>query len=294
MSSLPLPWLADFGFETAAGQPGSHGSPQLVTAVRCLGPRQELARRADAGEALGVDMLHAAVNELLAQHALPQSATLSVAGDPRGGFASEVVAGVLRACRGHGVSVVVPLAIPAASEQVGVSVTGQPLAAGPLAPSEGDCVLALRSNGSGDGDFVPLVDALPQRQLTMADRLANGDTIATTLLTPRSSHASVMHESLRQGWPFFGCVVDGPLVPQVQRRLPAELDIALECEGWRPGAPFAEWFATTALPQAAEWCSIGCGMLVVVAATAAAKWLEHFAAWGEPASRLGRIVRRAR
>lgn len=283
-----LPWLVEFAFDPTGCTAAAGISPLLATTTRRLPPRATLARELGRGEALGVDMVHAAVNELLAQHALPQFATLAVAGDPAGGFTEDVVAGILRACRGHGVPVAVPLAVPSACAQVGFTLAGSVLGALVPAPSVGDVVLAMRSTGPTDGDFAVLQQFLAQRGCGPETRLADGDSVGQVLLTPRASHCSVMHEGLRSGWPFFGIAVDGALIASARRALPADRDVAWDFAAWRACAPFAECSAL-----GPEQCSVGCSLLVVVPESETKRWLDWFAAWNEPATRVGRITARA-
>lgn len=284
-----LPWLAELGLGAGGLLLAAGITPLLAMAWRRLGPRGDLARAADGGEAVGVDMVHAAVNELLAQHALPQQATLAVAGDARGGFVEAVAGGALRALRGHGLPVAVPLAVQATSEQVGLCVVGTPLSAA-RAVGVGDVVLALRSTGPTDGDFVVLSRCARERGLDVAHRLANGDRVDASLLAPRASHCSVMHEGLRQGWHFTAAAVDGSLQASVAQLLPAGCDVAWDFTAWRPGAPFDSWFPGGAIGEAAEHTSAGASFVMVVAAAEAERWSAHFAAWGEPATAIARVV----
>lgn len=284
-----LPWLAEFGFDHDGTVPAAGITPLLATAMRRLGPRAELARALDGGEALGVDMVHAAVNELLAQHALPQHATLSVAGHASGGLTAAVVAGALRALRGHGLPVVVPVAATGACEQVGLCLVGAPLSV-PRIAAVGDVVLALRSTGPTDGDFAFLSRTAQQRGLDPTQRLPNGDRVGQALLAPRASHCSVMHEGLRQGWHFTGCAVEGPLAMALARVLPADAEVAWDFAAWRPPSPFDAWFDGASMHAAAAHASVGVSFLMVVAAVDAERWSAHFAAWGEPATALGHVV----
>lgn len=288
-----LPWLAEFGLDPSGSVPAAGITPLLATAMRRLGPRVELARALDGGEALGVDMVHAAVNELLAQHALPQHATISVVGEAGGGLTGAIVDGALRALRGHGVPIVVPVAATAAREQVGLCLVGSALSA-PRAAAVGDVVLALRSTGPTDGDFGFLSRTAQHRGLDFAQRLANGDRVGQALLAPRASHCSVMHEGLRQGWRFTGCAVEGPLAAAVARVLPAEAAVAWDFAAWRPPSPFDAWFDGASMHDAAAQSSVGVSFLMVVAAADAERWSAHFAAWGEPATVIGRVVAEGR
>src|SRR5687767_1326073 len=95
-----------------AGHPARFPHSRPV-AVRRFGAGRRLAAAAavgaDDGEPLGVDLVHAAVNELLAQRAWPQAVVASVAAPPGGGLAVAVVAGIVRACCSHGLELTVPL-----------------------------------------------------------------------------------------------------------------------------------------------------------------------------------------
>jgi len=287
-----LPWLADLGVASSGRAAAAGASHVLATALRRPGARVALARTHDGAESIGVDLVHAAVNELLAQHALPQFATLAVAAPPDDAFVPGLAAGVLRACRGHGVPVAVPVAAAAASAQLGLTLAGTPLGALMPRPAVGDVVLALRSTGPTDGDFAALAAHAAAHGIDWSERLPNGDTVARAVLAPRASHASVLHEALRQGWPFFGVAIEGSLQASLRAALPRDVDVALDLASWRPPAPFAAWFPPAVRAAGAATCSLGCSMVVIVAEREVARCSEHFAAWNEPATPIGRIVAR--
>ncbi len=197
------------------------------------------------------------------------------------------MAGVLRACRGHGVPVAAPLAVQAPCEQVGLTLAGAVLGALAPTPVAGDVVLGMRSTGPTDGDFERLSQIAASRGEAIASQSATGG-VGPLLVTPRASHASVMHEALRQGWPFVAVAIDGSLAANVRRALPGHLDVAWDFGAWRPCAPFDGWREATA-----SECSVGCTMVVIVAEREASRWLEWTSAWNEPAVRLGRVTARA-
>lgn len=288
-----LPWLAEFDLGRRDGTVSAVGG-SLVASVRRLGDRCDLAMQCGCIEELGIDMVQAAVNELLAQRALPRCASLSVAASRDGGPVASMVAGVVRACRAHGIDLAVPLATVAATPQLGLGVYGAIEDAKAHVPAVGDLVLALRRRGPGDGDFEVLATKAARLGLLLSSPLANGDAVARALVTPRGSHMSVLHDPLRQGWPFFACDVgDGPLVTKVRERLPAGLDVHWDFTAWNPPAPFAEWFpGADGQRVAASVCSAGCGMVVVASPTDAPRWLQWFAAWNEAATPIGTIAAR--
>lgn len=285
-----LPWLAEFALGRRDGSVPA-ASRSLVASVRRLGARRDLAMQCGCIEEPGIDMVHAAVNELLAQRALPQRASLSVAAPREGGLAASMVAGVVRACRAHGIELAVPLATVAATPQIGLGVYGAIESANAHVPAAGDLVLALRRRGPGDGDIEVLSTKAARLGLSLSSLLANGDGVARALVTPRGSHMSVLHDPLRQGWSFFACDIgDAPLVAKVRERLPVGLDVRWDFSAWNPPAPFAEWFpGADEQRAAASVCSAGCGMVVVTSPSDATKWLQWFAAWNEAATPIGTI-----
>lgn len=287
--SSDLPWLAELCL--AAG-PAAGGDAKVL---RTLGAREGLARQFGHGQALGVDMVQAAVDDLLAAGALPQRASLQVVARAEGGFVADVTAGVARACRAHGALLVVAAAALGEPERVEVQLAGAlctPAAAAPPVP--GDVVVALRARGPTDGDLPFLLARAQQLGRGPADRLVGGETVAEALLAPRGAHLAMLHDPLTQGWPGVRRAVDdGTLAAAVVGCLPPDCTVAWDFAAWRPPAPFRELLPdVAALEGAVAHGSCGCGFVVVAAESHAERWLQHCAAWNEPATRIGRIVAR--
>ncbi len=288
-----LRWLADL--IQPSTRPTDAVSPPLVVSVRRLGAKLALALQLDQVEAVGIDMIHSAVNELLSMHVLPQAACLSVAGREEGGFAEDVVAGVARACRAHDIPITVQLATVSADEQVGITVSGIALESPPLVPQPGDVVLALRGTGPVDGDSMFLGAFAAEHGIPIERSLDNGDSVGRTLTAARASHASVMHRPIRDRWPFRAIAIDeGSLLERVRSSLPAGLDVEFDLSTLRPPAPFEEWFPGARRMDAANACTVGHDFVLFVRAADARRFESLFAAWNEPAARLGIVVAQAK
>lgn len=289
---VDLPWLAELG--VPPGRPAPAGASEVAVAARSLGARQELARQLGHGETLGVDMVQAAVDELLAAGALPARGALHLVARAESGFAADVVAGVARACRAHGALLVVAAATLGEVERIDVQLSGALVAPASTAPPiPGEVVVALRARGPTDGDLPRLLRHATGLGLGLGDLLASGDTVGTALLAARGSHLAMLHDPLAQGWPGRRIAVgDQSLAAALTCGSMREVAVAWDFTTVRPPAPFAEWFPPPQLEAMAACTSCGCGFLVVAAESDAARWLQHCADWNEPAARIGRIVAR--
>ncbi|MBL8728922.1 MAG: hypothetical protein JNM25_10865 [Planctomycetes bacterium] len=268
-------------------------APGLAVVAQRIGCRRDLAQELGCGESLGVDLAHAAVNTLLACGALPQVAALHVVAPADAELPIAIVAGITNACRAHGVPIVLPLAAASGGhEHIGLVLTGTVLGKPRAAGAPGDVVLALRGRGATDSDLATMLARADELGCTLGDRLANGDTVGATLLAPRPSQVGVVQQPLREQWPAQLLAVDGQaLVPTLRRALPANVDVEWTFAGWRPPAPFAEWFpGPDGARRAAETTSFGCSMLVLATEAEATRWVKLCTAWNEPATPIGRLV----
>jgi len=149
-------------------------------------------------------------------------------------------------------------------------------------------VLALRGTGPSDRDHEVLLEATHDRCLLLESRLPNGETLGHALIAPRASHDSVLHDPINLGWPFAAAPVEGGgLLARVRALLPATLDVRFNLAALQPLSPFPECSARNA-----NECSLGHDFVVVVHANDATQFERHFAAWGEPATRIGVVVAR--
>lgn len=284
-----LRWLADLVSQTGP-PPGNLRPANAIVAARRIGAKLTLALQFENVEAVGIDMVHAAVNELAVMHAMPIATSLAVTGHAAGGVAETVVAGIARACRAHDLPIEVRLAEEAADEAVVVEVAGEVIGPPPIELQAGDSVLALRGTGPTEGDQRFLLGVAAERAIDLGSTL-KGESLARTLTAPRASHLSLLHEPLRTAWPFVGAAIDeGGLIGSVQAILPPGLGVRWNLDTLRMPSPFADWFVE---PErrlaAARSCSLGHDLVVVVHGEDRARWLALCAAWGEPASVLGSV-----
>ncbi|HEX5050695.1 MAG TPA: AIR synthase related protein [Planctomycetota bacterium] len=291
---VALPWLAEL-MPAAAGElvvAGSERALGLATVTRRLGCRLALAHELGRGDALGIDMVHGAINALLARGALPQCAAVSVLSAPDSELAQAVTAGVASACRAHEVPIAVPAAGRSDDLQVGLVLSGAIIAAADAAPVPGDVVLALRGRGPIDADLAALQLRAHELGLGMQQPLADGEALGACLTMARPSHFSVLQQPLRERWPARVLDVDEHGLERTLRAaLPAGVDVVWDFAGWQPPAPFAQWFAEPEAAMAAAAAgSFGCGMLVLVNEAEAPRWLKLCSAWNEPATAIGRLV----
>lgn len=298
MDNAPA-WLADLlPFPLRSAAPFASGEPfaQLAFACRSLGCRNALAARRGRGELLGIDMVHAAVDELLAHMALPRVALLEVAAAQDDGHAEAIVAGIARACRAHDVGIAGGLArTTAGAAHVSLTLVGGLVAAAP-APAPGQAVLALRGHGPADADFDWAVRRLgelgPDLERALASATAGGDRLGDALLVPQRSCFDVLRDPLRNGWPArLLAVGEGGLSGSLAAALPAGLGAELDLAGWQAPEPFPRLLGSGRANGAdAAECSLGCAMLALVPPDDVGRWLQHTRAWNEPAQEIGRLV----
>ncbi|HEX6813597.1 MAG TPA: AIR synthase-related protein [Planctomycetota bacterium] len=288
-------WLADLvpAPLQGSGIGALQGGPvqALALAVRGLGRRRELARRRGLGTSLGIDMVNAAVAELLARGALPRAAALHVEAADDAALAEGAVAGIVRGCRAHGVEIACGEASVAPdTEHVSLVLVGGVIAAAST-PAPGWVVLALRRNGLCDVDFEWAWRRLQQLELDLEQPLPAGDRLGDALLAPQACCLDVLRDPLRQGWPVrLVAVGEGGLAGSLAAALPAGVGAELDLTAWPAPEPFPQLLARGAgMGAAASACSLGCPMLVVVPAADATRWLEHTRAWNEPAHRIGEL-----
>lgn len=292
----PPAWLGDL--LPAPLQPGKacplagEPVPSLALASRAIGRRRELARERGLAVALGVDMIHAAVDALLARMALPRAVALDVLAADDSALAEGVVAGIVRGGHAHDLE----LACGQARAATGLEHVALTLAGGVIAhamtPEPGNVVLALRGQGPCDSDFEWTVERQRQLGLDPEQSLPGGDRLADALLVPQASFFSVLRDPLRQRWPARLLVVaDGGLTGSLAAALPAGVGAGLDLRAWRPPPPFPQLLADgIRLSAAAAACSVGCGMLVLVPERDVDRWLGHTRAWNEPAEPIGRLT----
>lgn len=301
MSSQPK-WLADLlPRRDAAARPLDERNTHALAAVlRSPGPRVALARAFDGGEATGVDLVHAACQQLLALGALPSLATLQVTADEGDAFAESAVVGVLRACRAHGIELLAGGGGPGGADGAGgvapfglaLSLFGPAVGTTSHRPAPGDVVLALRGAGPGDGDLAPLEAHAARLGITLASALPDGELLGAVLVAARRSHVDVVQRPLRERWPCrLAAVGDVGLGAAIAAMLPAGCGVVWDFVGWSPPEPFRRWWPDAErLTAAAAHTSCGVGMLVCCAPAEAERWQRLCAAWNEPATPIARIV----
>lgn len=285
-------WLADLlPRRDAAVRPlAERGTHALAAAVRRPGPRTALACALGRGEACGVDLVHAACQQLLAAGALPSLATLQLTDDGDDAFAESVVVGVLRACRAQCVELVTGDAARGEFD-LALSLFGPVVGAPTRAPSPGDVVLALRGAGPVDADLSALTAQAAALGIGLADTLAGGDDLGALLTGARRSHIDVVQQPLRERWPCrLAAVGDASLQVTVDAMLPSACRASWDFGGFTPPSPFRDWWPDpTRLAAAAAHTSCGVGMLVCCAPAEAQRWRQLCGAWNEPATPIARI-----
>jgi phosphoribosylformylglycinamidine cyclo-ligase len=266
-------------------------STSLAVAARQLGAKRELARELGRPETPGVDLVHRAVNDLLALRAFPRTASLHLMAPAESGFVESVVAGVVRACRGHDVALA-GACVSAANEgeHVSISLAGEVVAGAPP-PAAGGVIVGLRASAPTDEDLPWIQARLADLQLGLGDRLPSGDTVAQSLLATQKSHFSVLRQPLLEGWcAALAPVGEGGLAQAVRSLLPAGCDAVLEAGSWQPPALLERLLAGRPVAASAPACSCGLGMLALAPAAAAKDLLAHIGAWNEPAWQIGELV----
>jgi len=155
-------------------------------------------------------------------------------------------------------------------------------------------VIGLASSGPHSNGY-SLVRRIVEASRADLDAPLGAGTLADALMAPTRIYVKPLLALMRDV-PVKGMahVTGGGITENVPRMLPDGVQAALDAARWPRPAVF-DWLATHGRVERAEMLRVfncGIGMALVVAASDEARALEHLAAHGERAWRIGTIVPR--
>jgi len=285
-------WLRDLldglGVRAAAAANGTAG--RCAESRARIGQRRERLLAGGDGEALGRELVHRAVHELLAQGAWPRAMSLRIDAEPGAAVAEVVVAGALRAAVAHGCALESVACCDAVIADVECTLRGDARATFAAPVPVGAALLALRARAPVDGE-----EAWVRARLASLGARAHDTELLRAIAAPSASQVSVLHGPLLKQRVLalapvhtsLGAAVASLLAPGTA----ALLGDAPARGGGGPADLFTTLFDGAPWPQFVDVSSCGVDLVVAAPAAAADDLLAHFAAWNEPGWYLGRVAR---
>jgi phosphoribosylformylglycinamidine cyclo-ligase len=286
--------------------------PILLSTTDGVGTKLKIAIAANRHATIGQDLVAMCVNDLVVQGAEPlffldyfATGKLQVA------QATEIVAGIARACKEVGCALVggetaeMPGMYAAgdydlAGFSVGAVERGQAIDGTQVA--EGDIVLGLASSGLHSNGF-SLVRRVVDRggfDYAAPAPFATGASLAEALLVPTRLYVNACRGAIKAcgigagGMHGFAHITGGGLVDNIPRVLPNHLAAEIDATRWSL-PPVFRWLAESAKiarDEMARTFNCGIGMVAIVAPGAVAAARAAMEAAGERVIEIGRIVKR--
>ncbi len=276
----------------------------LVVRTRATGAKRRFARWCGDFASLGVDLVHACVNDVLAAGAFPRAFVPTfVGGTPSDDERTDALAGVARGCRANDVALLGNDAPDAGNDAgsdwdlcgtlLGVATEPRVLAKGLLAA--GDRLVGLVASGLHSAGFLGAMDAVRGRLgLELGGALAGtGTTVERALLAVHKSYYGIFEGPIAEGW-LHGLVpvVEGGLLGSLERATPAGLGVEVEMGSWEVPGLFETLRSALALDDQAlvRAFNAGIGLVAVVPPERAEDLDKILNAWNEPHWGIGRVV----
>lgn len=282
--------------------------PILVSSTDGVGTKLKLAQAADKHDTIGIDLVAMCVNDLVVQGAEPlffldyfATGKLSL------GVAAEVIKGIAAGCKEAGCALVGG----ETAEMPGMYADGEYDLAGftvgaverkNLLPAKnikaGDVVLGLASSGVHSNGYSLVRYIMEQHNLSVNSPapFAKGKTLGDVLLTPTRIYVRQCIAA-RKKFPkevkAFAHITGGGLIDNLERVLPAKLNLKLEKTTWR--LPVFDWLqqaGNVPEPDMMRTFNCGIGMTVVVEKSAADKVKAFLEKQGEKVYRIGVLVKK--
>lgn len=271
------------------------GRTALVARTVGAGAKLLLARKARRLEVIGMDLVNAAVNEVLAAGATPLF-FLFHAGD--GADADGLVDGVVRGCRGNGLPLVHADARAGAGDAVVGTVVGAVAAGRRLDGGrvrEGDAIFGLGATGLHSDGYEVALPLVGRMGLAPEDEAPGcGGTVAQVLLALHKSYRGVLLAPLAKGWASsLAHVVQGGLAAALARAVPPGLRAEVGAGGWETPPVYALLARESGMDDAAMRATfnMGIGMVAVVPPDRAQEFAHWMGLWHEPCFRIGSVAK---
>jgi phosphoribosylformylglycinamidine cyclo-ligase len=278
--------------------------PVLVAANDGVGTKLKLAIDTGIHDTVGVDLVAMCVNDLAVQGAEPLFfLDYFATGKLNVDEAEAVIAGIAEGCRQAGCALIGG----ETAEMPGLYAKGDYDLAGfavgaverdailPRLPEmrAGDVLIGLASSGVHSNGFSLVRRILEANDLKVSDAFPAGGAIGQALLTPTRIYVRAMLEALKSARVLgFAHITGGGLTENLPRVLPAELNGEIDLGSWTLPPVFA-WLQKLGGVSTAEMLrtfNCGIGLVVVAREDEAEAVIGSFAASGETAFRIGRLV----
>jgi phosphoribosylformylglycinamidine cyclo-ligase len=289
--------------------------PILVSAAGGVGPRLELAAMAGRHETVGVDLVAACVNDVLAQGAEPLFMLDYLAGS---GLAPEVrrqvVAGIADGCRQAGCSLLggrtaetpgacEPGQYELAGFAVGIVERARLVDGSKVEP--GDLLVGLPSSGLHSAGHALarrlFLEEARMRPEDSLERFGIGRTLAEELLAPariyvRPVRAALFHYRVKMVVTGIAHIAEGGLTGSIPRALPEGCGAELDEATWRRPAVFdaLRQLGGLSAEEMHGTFNMGIGMVLIVSPYYAASVMRTLSKEGEEPALIGRVVEGAR
>jgi phosphoribosylformylglycinamidine cyclo-ligase len=276
--------------------------PVLVLKVEEPGSKQKLAFELGRVESLCEDLVNHLVNDVAVMAAHPLYVLdCIVCGRLDTGVVERLVAGMAAACKAQdavlvgGETSIQPGVVPdglyvLSATAVGVAERGAICDGSRIVP--GDAVLAVASNGLHTNGY-SLVRALLERRPELAQRDVDGESFIDVIMRPHTCYYQAMRGLFgTPGLHGLAHITGGGLHDNVIRVLPAAVDVHIDLSTLRVPNVFrviADEGRITAGDMLHTF-NMGCGLVVICAATAAGATIANFGDQGHTCWHIGAVV----
>jgi len=281
--------------------------PVLVAANDGVGTKVKIAIETGRHDTIGIDLVAMSVNDLVVQGAEPLFfLDYFATGKLEPDIGAAVVAGISAGCRQAGCALIggETAEMPGlyhgddydlAGFAVGAAERGALLPRGDIA--EGDIILGLASSGvhSNGYSLVRKVVAKTKLLWSAPSPFDESPSLGDALLTPTRIYVKSCLATIRQTKAVKGLahITGGGFPDNIPRVLPKDLGARIDL-GKVSVPPVFKWLAgegAIAQDEMLRTFNCGIGMIVIAAASEADKVAAAFAAAGEKAVMIGRVVR---
>jgi len=280
--------------------------PVLVASTDGVGTKLKIAIDTGIYTGIGQDLVAMCVNDIVVQGAEPlffldyyATGKLDVEA------AATVVEGIARACRDSGCALIggETAEMPGLYNKGDFDLAGFAVGAverGATLPRttamrEGDAVIGIASSGVHSNGFSLVRRVVEQTGLPYDARapFAPDHQLGEALLTPTRLYVKSALSAIRQGGiKGLAHITGGGITENLPRVLPDGLDAEIDLGSWVP-SPVFSWLASSsgiAVPEMLRTFNCGIGLIVIAEAEKADDVIAAFAAAGETATEIGRLV----
>ncbi len=279
------------------------GDPVLVSATDGVGTKLQIAQTLDRHDTVGFDLVAMVVDDIVCAGAEPLFLLDYLAcGRNVPERTAAIVGGIAEACAFAGCAllggetaehpgVMDPDDYDLAAFGVGVAERDAML--GPGRVRAGDALIGLRSSGLHSNGYSLVRKLILDHDLAMDAAVPGGRALGDELLTPCRIHAPAVLAVIDAAEVHAAAhVTQGGIPGNLGRSLPDGLGARIDGSTWQPHPIFAFLKTTGGIAdgEMERVFNMGIGMIMVVAADAAAPALEVLRARGETASIIGEVI----